>query len=148
MGRLTTIGLDEIIPDWQALAELPDKVIDDMLTAKADVIEKAQKQSADKMLSGKYATGKTGLSIKRTKSKRTADGRAIFIEPHGGRSDNVRKGYRKSHRLNATVAFVNEFGKRGQPARPFTLAANTAAGDEATAKAEKVYNAYVDSKNL
>jgi len=148
MASMTVIGLDELIPDFAALAELPDSVIDDMLLAKADVIEKAQQNAARTMLGGAYYTGTTAGSIKRGKSKKTADGRVIEIKPEGSRSDNVRKGYKKSTRRNAEVAFINEFGKKGQPARPFIDKANNAAGDEATAKAEKIYHAFVDSKNL
>lgn len=152
---MTTIGLDGLIEDMAALAALPDKVIDDMLNAKADVIEPAQKQQAEAM--GVQNTGMVISSIKRGKSKRTNDGRTLAIYPRGKR--------------NAEVAFLNEFGTKGNrrvkggkrfvralgastanlgkmPARPFIDAANKAAGQRATDAAAKVYDEFLKSKNL
>lgn len=55
---------------------------------------------------------------------------------------------------NAEVAFINEFGKsgkhgkKGQPARPFIRTANEAAEERATEAEEKVYNDFLNGKNL
>lgn len=49
---------------------------------------------------------------------------------------------------NAEVAFINEFGKHGQPARPFIKTANEEAADTAVEAAAKVYDKYLKSKNL
>jgi len=148
MASISVIGLDDLIPDMAALAALPDSVIDNMLSAKADVVEKRQRETIKTMLSGRHSKGVTAGSLKRGNIKRTANGRVVEIKPEGSRSDNVRIGYKKNTRRNAEVLFVNEYGKRGQPARPAISTANNAAQAEATAKAEKVYNAFVDSKNL
>lgn len=156
---ISTIGLDELIDDMAALAELPDKVIDDMLNAKADIIEVAQKQRGRAM--GVHNTGLTLSSIKRTKSKRNKGGRSLEIYPQGTNSKGVR---------NAEVAFMNEYGTPGNrnlpsrrfvaklgvqvsrlgrmPARPFIDSANKAAGQQATDAAAKVLDTFISSKNL
>lgn len=137
MGSASTIGLDDLIRDYAALAELPDSVIDAMLTAEADVIEPEQHRTAKSM--GVYKTGVTEGSIKRTKIKGKKDGRHLSIYPQGTNADG---------NPNAEVAFVNEFGKKGQPARPFIDTANKNKADQAVDGAAKVYNAFVDSKKL
>lgn len=137
MGSAATIGLDDLISDFAALAELPDSVIDAMLTAEADVIEPEQHRTAKGM--GVYRTGVTEGSIKRTKIKSGKGGRYLSIYPQGKNSDG---------NPNAEVGFLNEFGKKGQPARPFIDTANKNKTDQAVGEAEKVYNAFVDSKNL
>lgn len=137
MGAASTIGLDDLISDLSALAELPNSVIDDMLKAEADVIEPEQHRTAKSM--GVYRTGVTEGSIKRTTVKSGSDGRYLSIYPQGKNADG---------NSNAEVAFINEFGKRGQPARPFIDTANKNKSDQAVGAAEKVYNAFVDGKNL
>jgi len=137
MGSAATIGLDSLIDDLAAFAALPDSVIDGMLTAEADVIEPEQHRTAESM--GVYRTGVTEGSIKRTKIKVGKGGRYLTIYPQGKNKDG---------NPNSEVAFVNEFGKEGQPARPFIDTANKNKGEEAVGAAETVYNAFLDSKNL
>ena len=43
---------------------------------------------------------------------------------------------------------MNEFGKRGQPARPAIKTANERKEKEAVEAGEKVYHAYLDGKKL
>ena len=43
-------GLDELLRDFSAIAELPDMVAEDMLNAEADVLVEAQKATAGSML--------------------------------------------------------------------------------------------------
>lgn len=58
------------------------------------------------------------------------------------------QGHNKRGTRNAEVAFVNEFGKRGQPGRPALKTANERKEQEAVAAGEKVYHAYLDGKKL
>ncbi len=139
MGSATTVGLDDLIRDFAGLAELPDSVIDAMLTAEADVIEPEQKRTIKTMWAGRYKTGETAMSVKRTKIKSGKRGRHLSIYPQGTNSDGNR---------NAEVAFINEFGKRNQGARPAIDAANKNKAEQAVTEAAKVYNAFVDSKKL
>lgn len=139
MGTVATIGLDYLIEDFAALAALPDSVIDEMLTAQADIIEPEQRRTMQTMWAGPYRTGTTAGAVKRTKIKSGKDGRHLSIYPHGTNSDGNR---------NAEVAFINEFGKKNQPARPAIDKANQSKAEQALGGAAKVYNDFVDSKNL
>lgn len=137
MGKITVNGMDALIDDLADLAKLPDSVIEDILDAEADVIERAQRRTARKM--GVYDTGMTADSIKKGKIKKTGLDHSITVAPRG----KNKRGQR-----NAEVAFVNEYGKRGQPARPFIATANKEAEKETVEAGEKVYYAYLDKKNL
>jgi len=137
MGSITTIGLENLIDDLSSLAQIPDTVIDDILTAQADVIEPEQRKMAKSM--GVYRTGVTKGSIKRTKIKIGKDGKYLDIYPQGKNT---------AGNTNAEVAFVNEFGKKNQPARPFIRTANENKTDQAVEQARKVLDTFISSKNL
>lgn len=116
MGRLTVNGLDALSDDFAALARLPDSVVDGILNAEADVIVPAQRAEIEKQWNGpkNFSTGMSAKSIKKGKVKKDRDGRSIFVYPKGTRK---RKG--RTTR-NAEIAFINEYGKRGQPAQQLT----------------------------
>ena len=140
MARFEVDGLDALTTDLADLAKLPDSVVDGMLNAEADVLVAEQRKTAEQMLRGRgYETGATARSIKKGKIKKSGNDRTIYITPTGTNARGTR---------NAEVAFINEYGKKGQPARPFIRTANERAGDRAVEAGEKVLNAYLDSKNL
>jgi HK97 gp10 family phage protein len=128
MASFTQYGLEDLIQSFERLANIPDEVIDGMLNAGADVIAEKQKQVGRRM--GVHKTGVTLESIvKSPKTGKAVAGRYIDIYPKGVNADGNR---------NAEVAFINEFGKRGQLARPFMQTANEEAAQEATDAAAKV----------
>ncbi len=141
MAELNTSGLDELLSDMGAIAEIPDAVLLEMLTAEAEIIAPAQAQEARAM--GVYDTGTTAQSITYDKKLRqTKDGEpAIYVYPRGTRRDG-------NPRRVAEVAFVNEFGKAGQPGRPFINTANEKKADSAVEAAAGVYDRFLKSKNL
>ena len=61
MGYASTNGLDELLSDFGAIAEIPDSVILDMLVAEAEIVAPAQAAEARAM--GVFDTGKTADSI-------------------------------------------------------------------------------------
>ena len=144
MGRLTVNGLDALADDFAALARLPDSVIDGILDAEADVILPAQRAEIEKQWNGpkNLSTGMSAKSIKKGKVKKDRDGRSLSIYPKGTR----KRGGQTTR--NAEIAFINEYGKRGQPARPAISTANMKKEKEATDAGERVYNQFLDSRNL
>nr|WP_325224789.1 hypothetical protein [uncultured Oscillibacter sp.] len=144
MGRLTVNGLDALSDDFAALARLPDSVIEGILEAEADVILPAQRAEIEKQWNGpkNLSTGMSAKSIKKGKVKKDRDGRSLSIYPQGTR----KRGGRSTR--NAEIAFINEYGKRGQPARPAISTANMKKEKEATDAGERVYNQFLDSRNL
>ena len=144
MGRLTVNGLDALSDDFAALARLPDSVIDGILDAEADVILPAQRAEIEKQWNGpkNFSTGMSAKSIKKGKVKKDRDGRSLSIYPQGTR----KRGGQTTR--NAEIAFINEYGKRGQPARPAIGTANKKKEKEAIDAGERVYNQFLDRRNL
>lgn len=140
MANLSTSGLEELLDDLEAIAEIPDETLLEMLTAEAEIIAEAQTAEAKAM--GVYDTGKTAQSITYDKKlKETSDGKCIYVYPKGSRSDGNK-------RRVAEVAFINELGKEGQAARPFIKTANEKKGAEAVEAAALVLDKFHKSKNL
>lgn len=137
-------GLDGLIDDFAALAALPDSVVEGILDAEADVIAAAQREEIEKQWSGPYSLGISSKSIKKGKVKKDRDGRSLSVYPQG-----TRKRGGQSTR-NAEIAFINEYGAPGRhiAARPAIDTANKKKEGEAADAGERVYNAYLDSKNL
>ena len=131
-------GIEELMASLNEIAALPDDVAEQLLLAEAEVVEKQQKQTGHAM--GVHRTGVTLSAISHGKLKKTANGgRAIYVTPPGVNSKGTR---------NAEVAFINEFGKKNQKARPFIKTANELCADEAVDAAAKVYASYLATKNL
>ena len=142
MGRLTVNGIDALSDDFAVLARLPDSVIDGILDAEAEVITAAQREEIEKQWRGPHSLGISSKSIKKGKAKKDKDGRSLSVYPQGTR----KRGGQTTR--NAEIAFINEYGKRGQPARPAISTANMKKEKEATDAGERVYNQFLDSRNL
>ena len=140
MAKLSCHGLDDLELDMKAIAELPVDVQDEMLNAMADVTVEGQKRKAKAY--GVERTGMTIKSIKKGKVKTRKGHRVIYVTPSG-----TRKRGKKRVR-NAEIAFVNEFGKKGQKARPFVRDGNEATAKESTEAGLNVYDRHLRSKNL
>ena len=148
MARMTVTGLNGLISDMTDLASLSEDVIDDILNAEADVIVQAQRAEIERQWKGPYSMGISAKSIKKDRKMRgLGRGRLyhyINVYPQGTRK---RDGESIS---NAEIAFINEYGApdRGIVARP-AISVSIAKSEETAEEAgEKVYRAYLDSKNL
>ena len=152
MAEISFKGLDEFRLSLEEVANLPDEIIDEMLNAGADVAVEAQRAEALKL--GKingyrndgqrvdYSTGTTARSIKKGKIKLKDGQRVIYVSPVGS-----RKRGKKTVR-NAEIAFENEFGTKTIRARNFIRNANEKSAAEYTAAQAKVYDRWLQSKNL
>jgi len=138
MASFDFSGIEELMAGLHESCALSDDTVEQLLLAEAAVVEKAQKQTGLAM--GVHRTGVTLDSISHGKLKKTANGgRALYVYPRGVNSKGIR---------NAEVAFINEFGKTNQKARPFIKTANETCADEAVDAAAKVYASYLASKKL
>lgn len=138
MATMTTTGLDEYAFDIQELSDLPDEVLREMLQAEGEVIKRAQTETAQSMLQGPYYAGGVASGVRLGKYKRNSGNATMYVTFEGTQHGN---------RI-AEIAFINEFGKHGQPARPFIRTANEAHADEAVDAAVKVYDNYLRKKGL
>lgn len=140
MAEFGVTGLEDLLLSMQEVAQIPDDVIDEILNAQADVTVEAQKAAGRQM--GVEDTGITLRKLKKGKVKIRKGQRVIYITPTGTRQRG------KTKTRNAEIAFVNEYGKKGQKARPFIKLGNEKSAEEATAAGFRVYDAWLQSKNL
>ena len=113
---------------------------DEILQAQAEVVAAAQRRAAAAY--GVKDTGELIRSITVGAPKRSGNGRAIEIAFAG-----TRKRFRVTS-LNAEIAFVNEFGRKGQAGRPFVRDSIKSSESAATQAALAAYDKYLTSQNL
>lgn len=140
MAEFGVTGLDELMLSMQEIAQIPDDVVDEILNAQADVTVEAQKAAGRQM--GVEDTGITLQKLKKGRIKLRKGQRVLYITPTGSR----KRG--KTRTRNAEIAFINEFGKKGQKARPFIKLGNEKSAEAATAAGFRVYDRWLKSKNL
>lgn len=138
MATIETNGLDEYAFNFAELATLPDDVVKSMLEAEGEVIKRAQESTAQSMLQGPYYAGGVVSGIRLGKYKRNTGGASMYVTFEGSQHGS---------RI-AEIAFINEFGKHNQPARPFIKTANEAKAEEAVDAAAKIYDQYLSRKGL
>lgn len=145
MADFDVDGLDDLMLNLEAMADIPEEVLGEMLVAKGEVIKAAQERELQSLdFDKKTSTGQLAGSIKITR-KITRDARGvpgIRVYPA-----DVRRGTKTR---NAEVGFIVEYGapKRGIAPRQWMRVANEKAAEEATRAAAKPYNDWLDSKGL
>ena len=143
MAEFSCNGLDGLMLSLQEIAEIPENVQDVMLHAGAEVVAKAQREKVRAY--GIYdgsSPKHVADSIKPGKVKLKKGQRIIYVSPTGSR----RRG--KTVTRNSEILFVNEYGRRGQKARPAVRDANEASAEATTAAQAEVYDKYLRSKDL
>ena len=140
MAGFQTDGLSALSASFDKLAAMPDELMGTMLREGAEVLARAQQESAEAF--GLRDTGLMIDSIKPGKARRTPDGGDIAITPEGTR----RRG--KTTTRNAEIAYVNEYGKAGQPGTGFISKANFQSEDEAIGASSQVYYSWLDRIGL
>ncbi len=134
-------GFDELIFAFDELSEMPDSVLDGMLEAGAKVVERVTRETGESY--GVHRTGATLGAIGHDAPRKTADGKAVYIYPKGSTANGPNKTKR-----NAEVAYINEYGKKNQPPRPFMRDGAERAAGEAVQQEEQKFNDYLTSKGL
>ena len=135
MASFNVSGIDGLQNLFKNMERMPYSVIEEMLDKQADVVVNAQRQSAESMLDGPHNKGEVKKAIKKGKTKRKKDGLVKYVTFNG-----------KQHgsRL-AEIAFINEYGKNGQKARPFIKVANEKCEKEAQDVAGKVFDDWIET---
>ncbi len=138
MASFSVGELDQYAFSMKELADIPDSVIEEMLLSEGEVIRKGQEEYAKSMLQGPYYAGGVAGGAKVGKVKQSEDGKAVYVTFNGKQHGN----------RVAEIAFINEFGKKNQPARPFIQVANEKNAGEAVEAAARVYDKYLKEKGL
>lgn len=150
MAKLTlTTTSARQIADGIALFEsdIPTSTMDAMLQAEADVVEPEIERNADIMLHGRYWTGTTKGAVHRkspSNAKGKEGGRELVLTFTGSRNDEYHRKSKPEDKRNAAIAFINEYGKRGVPARPFVSKAVDDKEKEALDAAESVFERWTE----
>ena len=137
MASLNCEGIDNLMLSLKDISEIPSGVKEDILNAQSDIIVKAQKEKG--ITYGVHKTGLTITSIKKGGPKTKNGIMSIYVTPTGKNKDGNR---------NAEVAFVNNYGRRNQKARPFITDANEQSTEATTKAALSVYDKWLKSKDL
>ena len=143
MAEFSCNGLDDLMLSLQEIAAIPEEVQDEMLRAGADVGAQAQREKVKAY--GIYdgsSPRHVADTIKPGRVKLKKGQRVIYVTPTGSR----RRG--KSVTRNAEILFVNEYGKRGQKARPAIRDANEACAEQMVSAQMAVYDKHLRSKDL
>ena len=142
MASLELQGFEDLEDAFRRISEIPFDVTAEALDGMAEV-------AMDKIRSTGESMGvrdpDSNVHIldklkKASRAKKTETGGYLNISFSG-----IRKRGNTTTR-NAEIAFVNEYGKKGQPARPFIGTAMSRSEDEITAPAEKVIGDWIENE--
>ena len=133
MASLELEGFEDLEDAFKRISEIPFPVTAEALDGMAEVAAVKIKASGESMgVRDPESQVHVLDKITRTKPKQTEN---------GGRCDVTFRGTRTRGRTRtreAEIAFINEYGKRGQPARPFIRQAAEQGADEIAAPGEKI----------
>lgn len=138
-------GLDELSLAVYNAQNIPDDVKVNMVNAATAILRDGQSKSAQEM--GVYdPESNVHIANKVRQSKpKTKNGKLTgYVTFSGSR----KRGENKTSTRNAEIAFINEFGKKGQPARPFIKTSNEQHSYEAIDAASAVFHEWLDKQNL
>ena len=144
MAELSYRGLDDLQMDLKTLANLPVSVQDEMLSVVARETAEGQRRKA--IAYRVKDSGKTIKNIKPGKIKTDNHGQRVIYVTVAGTRKRGKANVRKTR--NAEIAFVNEYGKKGQKARSFVRDGNAASAKASTEAALEVYDRFLTSNNL
>lgn len=114
MARLEIEGFDELNAAFSRIADIPESVTGRALDAMAAVALPAIRRSGESLDVRDPDSAVHILDTLTTNKPK--------FNKSGGYEDITFSGTRlrgKTRTRNAEIAFINEYGKRGQPARPF-----------------------------
>lgn len=140
MASLEVTGFEDLQDAFRRISEIPWPVTAEALDGMAEVAMTEIRAEGERMGVRDPESDVHILdNIKRNKAKQTESGGTEAITFRGTRT----RGNTKTR--NAEIAFVNEYGKRGQRARPFIGTAMTAKEDEISAPAEEVIGDWIEN---
>ena len=142
MATLELKGFEDLEDAFRRISEIPFDVT-------AEALDKMAEVAAEKIRSTGETMGvrdpDSDVHIldkvkKASKARKTDSGGYLNITFTGTR----RRGNTTTR--NAEIAFLNEYGKKGQPARPFIGTAMSRNEDAITAQAEKVIGDWIENE--
>ena len=140
MATLELEGFEDLEDAFRRISEIPFRVTGEALDGMAEVAEAKIKTSGESMGVRDPESDVHILDkIKRNKAKQTQSGGYETITFSGSRTRSGKE------TRNAAIAFINEYGKRGQRARPFIGTAMKQNEDAILAPAEKIIGDWIET---
>ena len=141
MGKLQLEGFEDLNDALKRISDIPQRVTDDALKAMASVAAVRIRATGEAMgVKDPESSVHILDRIKQGKPKKTASGGYADVTFSGTRTRSGRK------TRNAEIAFVNEYGKRGQPARPFIGTAMARGEQQITAAGEEIVGDWIEKE--
>ena len=141
MATLELTGFDDLEDAFRRISEIPFDVTAEALDAMAAVAADAIRSTGESMGVRDPESDVHILDrVKPRKPKKTTEGGYEMSSFTGTR----RRGNTTTR--NAEIAFVNEYGKKGQPARPFIGTAMNRNADKIQDQAEKVIGDWIENE--
>lgn len=143
MANITFSGTEELMQAFGRISQIPFEVTEEALDAMADVAVREIKETGD-YYGVRDETSDVHIldKIVTKKAKKTEDGGNKAITFDGTR----RRGKNGTSTRNAEIAFVNEYGKRGQDARPFIRQAIEKNGELIAEPAAKIIGDWIENE--
>lgn len=140
---MTFSGTESLIDAFARISDIPWDITAEALDAMAEVASKEIKSTGEMMDVRDEESNVHILDKIVTKAaKKTEDGGREAITFDGSR----RRGSRGTSTRHAEIAFVNEYGKRGQSARPFIKTALEKNNEQISAPAEKIIGDWIENE--
>ena len=139
MATLELQGFEDLEDAFRRISEIPFDVTAEALDKMADVAAEKIRSTGEAMGVRDQESDTHILDkIKPRKAKKTEYGGYEMISFTGTRTRSGRR------TRNAEIAFINEYGKQGQPARPFIGTAMNRGADQIQDQAEKVIGDWIE----
>lgn len=136
---MSVSGCKELADAMKRVGKLPKATLKKMVSEEAKPVKKEIKSKAKSMLQGPYYKGDVARHVYK--------GRPQVSAKNGARNPITFKGMAHGNRI-AEIAFINEYGKKSQPARPFIKEAFKASADPAAEAAMDVLKEYMKDCGL
>lgn len=144
MAQFEFSGIDDLILSMEQAEALPEYLVDEILTEQAEVLaEEIRLRGKGYGVEAKEGGGKMLASIKPGKPKKgKKGGRQIVVSARGSR----KRGNTKV--TNGEIAFLNNYGKRNQNARPFWSDAESMSEKTMRRVAREIYDRWLTKLGL
>ena len=139
IAKLDLTGYDELVNAFERVGEMPDSVLDEALT-KMETIAADEIRSSGARYGVRDPESSVHVldNVKINKPKRTETGAYADVTFSGTR----KRGNTTTR--NAEIAFINEYGKRSQQARPFVGEAMEMNADKIAQAGAKVIGEWLE----
>jgi hypothetical protein len=141
MATLELLGFEDLNDAFRRISEIPPAVTSQALDAMAGVAAEKIRQRGITM--GVYDPESDVHILDKIKPAKAK------ISDRGGYEDITFSGTRtrgQTRTRNAEIAFVNEYGKRGQPARPFIGRAMAQNEEQISAAGENIVGDWIEKE--